>query len=84
MANDALIPKIAPQGAQRANFHDITPAPVRTPMAVMIAPAGTTRLVPNKQPKNVTRKVNGPANDEFAWMNAVICWTVDIVAFDNL
>jgi hypothetical protein len=50
----------------------------------MIAPAGTIRLVPNRQPKNVTKKLNGPANDEFTWINAVICWTVDIVTVDTL
>jgi hypothetical protein len=52
-------------------------------MALMIAPAGTIRLVPNRQPKNVTKKLNGPTNDEFTWMNAVICWTIDIVTVDT-
>jgi hypothetical protein len=75
-----LIPKTVPHGAQRANFQDIAPAPVRTPIAVLIAPAGTTRFVPNRLPKNVTRKANGAASEELAFISALIFWLIDIVA----
>ena len=60
------MPMAAPQEAQNTIVQETMPALTKTPKAVKMAPAGRTRLLPSKEPKNATTKHTGPAKDELA------------------